>query len=102
MKLYALKDSVTAYMEEYWTCDKEYEGVTVEEQKTISGTNMFYCIPNGETGEKGEGTCGKHCAWYIPRNGKSGYCKESRGPLEGTGKFYKIIDQKFVRVKCHT
>ena len=35
----------------------------------------FFCREFGEVGEKGQGTCGRHCEAYQPRNGRSGVCK---------------------------
>jgi hypothetical protein len=43
---------------------------TAEKEK-IEG--VFYCHAVGECGE--EGTCGKQCDDYAPKNGKSGMCK---------------------------
>jgi len=37
-------------------------------------TDYFWCGIAQEFGEKGQGTCGKNCKDYKPRNGKSGRC----------------------------
>lgn len=37
------------------------------------GSGFFYCKCFGEVGES-NGTCGKECHKYKPRNGKSGIC----------------------------
>jgi len=43
-------------------------------------TGMFWCVHFAEIGESGNGTCGKVCKSYIPRNGKSGRCVHHATP----------------------
>jgi len=49
----------------------------VFEAKISDEKGFFYCKVMGEIGEV-DGTCGKDCIMYIPRNGKSGICTSYR------------------------
>jgi|GEM_PF-1671115 len=46
------------------------------------GSDYFYCMEVGEIGDKSEGTCGKFCGDYKPRNGRSGICKYFRSTYD--------------------
>jgi hypothetical protein len=37
---------------------------------------IFWCKHENSCGDSTEGTCGKNCEFYVPRNGKSGCCKD--------------------------
>jgi len=54
--------------------------------KIMYGSGYFYCQKYGETGESSEGTCGKWCESYKPRNGKNGRCKYHSNPYEASDK----------------
>lgn len=41
----------------------------------IHGEGLFWCKHYCEVGESNNGTCGKICPKYHPRNGKNGICK---------------------------
>jgi len=49
--------------------------VWLAEKDSFTNKHYFFCKAVGCFGEKGEGTCGKSCSEYFPRNGKSGICK---------------------------
>lgn len=71
----------------------ESDGITelkLFEAKRITGEGCFYCRMFATAGEAGDGSCGKMCEEYIPRNGKSGRCKHSGYCYEQTDK-QKII-----------
>jgi len=42
--------------------------------KRMTGEDFAWCTHYAEPLMKGEGTCGKVCDHYKPRNGKSGIC----------------------------
>lgn len=62
------------------------------EAEIETDTEYFYCREYQEVGIKGEGTCGKFCEKYSPRNGKNGRCKYSANCYIPTDK--KIILSK--------
>lgn len=64
------KDHFIDMMEERGITEMEVYPAIIE-----TGTGFFYCQEHGETGESGEGSCGKSCDFYKPRNGKNGRCK---------------------------
>lgn len=49
-----------------------FEAKKVDKHET---KGWFWCREHGGVGDKGEGTCGKDCEFYAPRNGISGCCK---------------------------
>jgi len=68
---YCYPESVfQAYMEEYNLTEIK---VFLAVKDTIF-TDYFWCKALADFGAKGEGTCGKVCKDYKPRNGKSGIC----------------------------
>jgi len=73
------KAQVLATMKQDGIIEKE-----VFEAKIAKNTGFFFCKHHQEVGEVGQG-CGKECAFYIPRNGKNGRCKESGQLYENTG-----------------
>jgi len=65
-----------------------------------SDTEYFYCHVVGETGLKGENTCGRNCENYIPCNGKTGKCKFYGNTYEAKENFI-ILKNKEMRIENH-
>lgn len=63
--------------------------MTVLKAKIVNDSEFFYCTEVMEVGEK-NGTCGKMCEDYRPRNSKSGICKYFRNTYENTGIVKKL------------
>lgn len=55
--------------------DDELTEKTVCEAIVDHDKSYFWCVETQDVGETGEGTCGKDCEDYKPRNGKFGVCK---------------------------
>ena len=64
----------------------------IEASREIS-TGMFWCNELQEIGNTNNGSCGKMCDEYKPRNGKNGLCKHWRHPYSYTDK-NKILKLK--------
>lgn len=47
-------------------------------------SDYFFCRHFYEVGEKNEGSCGRDCSEYKPKNNKSGACKHLGGMYEQT------------------
>jgi len=81
MKYYFREDDdETCYLINHWKRfleENQLDEIKLFEAERIksSDTEYFYCHIAGETGLKGENTCGKDCKDYIPCNGKTGKCK---------------------------
>jgi len=76
-KLYFKDDDENCYGLQYhidYMKENEIKEMKVFEAKPEHGTGMFFCKEYSEVGEV-NGTCGKQCDLYQPRNGKSGICK---------------------------
>jgi hypothetical protein len=54
--------------------DDELTEKTVSEAVIDPDKSYFWCTETGDAGLSDEGTCGKYCEYYKPRNGKSGVC----------------------------
>ncbi len=72
--------------------ENDIKEMQVFEAKVEHGTGFFFCHFFGEVGEV-NGTCGKMCKAYQPRNGKSGCCKNYGFVYEQTEKS-KILKLK--------
>lgn len=86
-KYYFTKDSEACKTVEAHLEDMKDEGISelvVYEAKPEFGSPYFFCHEHGEIGDK-NGTCGKQCPQYLPRNGRSGRCKHSGHVYEATG-----------------
>jgi len=55
----------------------------------IKESGFFWCKEYDAPGESGQGTCGKVCEGYQPKNGKSGCCTH-HGPCYEHGGKVKI------------
>lgn len=56
--------------------DAAEEGrVILIKAQPVKEDGYFYCRHFAEVSEHDNGTCGKHCAGYTPRNGRTGACK---------------------------
>ena len=62
------KKAWTDYMEE-----NNLKDMTVYEAKAHKESEYFFCRAFAEATEK-NGTCGKECKEYVPRNGIKGIC----------------------------
>lgn len=78
----------------------------IPEMKVYEGepeydTDHFYCKEYFEVGLKSEGSCGKICEGYAPRNGKSGRCKHSTHCYDITDrvKVLRLTDQEIAQIK---
>lgn len=62
----------------------------------------FYCKHFQECGDKAEGTCGKLCDAYNPRNGKSGVCQHYGYTYEQTDRCFtlKLSDELVFQNEC--
>lgn len=56
----------------------------------VTNSPYFYCQHYGEVGERSEGSCGKICKGYKPRNGKSGICKNYGYTYEQTDRCFTL------------
>lgn len=85
-KIYSDNENETCYTLEVWTKrmleNTDIEKLVLYEMQPMKGSGMFYCTEFDSIGDSSEKTCGKECSLYEPRNGKSGYCKNSRRPYE--------------------
>lgn len=92
MKYYfETKDSEMCYSKEYFQNlmeERELTEITVFGAKIETGSGFFFCKEFYAVGEV-NGTCGKFCSKYNPRNGKSGRCKHSGYFYDNTGE--KVI-----------
>ena len=91
-KLYFQDDDENCYNIQHhidYMKENEIKEMKVFEAKPEHGTGMFFCKEYSEVGEV-NGTCGKMCDKYMPRNGKSGICKYHGFVFEQTDKS-KII-----------
>lgn len=61
------------------------EKIELQVAKIVRGGGWYWCLVEGESGEVGDGNCGKNCADYKPRNGKNGRCCHSRNCYEPVG-----------------
>ena len=88
MKQYFIKDSIFSSTKKQvveYMKDNNLSEITVFEAKKIKVNDFFYCKING-MGYRDDMTCGsKWCVDYVPRNGKSGCCKNT-GNLYEKGK----------------
>ena len=87
------KNDEVCYPLSYWQRDafNEQKPIIVEEMKYDTSESMKWCQEEQEFMNKGDDVCGKSCDSYSPRNGKSGYCRNARHTLIGTGKFIKVM-----------
>ena len=82
-KLYFRKDSEMCYDLATIKDEMRSDGIseeTVTEAEIERGTGMFWCNEFFEIGDSSEGTCGRTCDGYKPRNGKNGICVHHRNP----------------------
>lgn len=71
-----------------WFEDRIKEGdmvIYLKEAKRDFKSGIMWCSIEGDFIEKGDGTCGKHCQSYEPRNGKSGRCRRLDNTFEPFG-----------------
>lgn len=66
------KNSEECYPKEDFLMRSETEAYEAVREKR---SEFFYCQAVHEVTTKGQGTCGRVCKKYAPRNGKSGICK---------------------------
>ena len=84
----------------------------VYEARIVRGEGFFFCSEFQEVGESGD-MCGKQCAKYSPRNGKSGRCRYHGGTYEPSEKvktiklkrmetkiIYGLYDSRYTTDKC--
>ncbi len=78
MKLYfQTQESEICYNESYFRKLLEDEGlteITIYRAKRQDVDGFFWCRFYLAAGDLSEGTCGKFCKHYTPRNGISGCC----------------------------
>lgn len=75
--------------------DDELTEKTVTEAVVDHDKSYFWCLATQDVGETGEGTCGKDCKDYKPRNGKFGACEwYFRCRMEGNEVVVKIKPAK--------
>jgi len=69
--------SEICYTADYFLENTEDDVTEIEVFEAIpeKDTGFYWCKHFQDVGDKTEGTCGKGCAYYTPRNGKSGCCK---------------------------
>jgi len=80
-------DGEMCYTLDYYRDKMKFEGIeemTLIESKPKFGSGFFWCKVHCFVGDKNEGTCGKLCDDYKPRNGKSGRCVHSANCYEPT------------------
>ncbi len=71
-------DDEQCHPEEYFRFQMELEGIDelpLHKATKTKVSGYFWCRRYEIVGEKGQGTCGRDCPNYNPRNGKSGICK---------------------------
>lgn len=81
------EDAEMCYSESYFQeliKERELTEIEVFKAERITNSGFFFCRKFMEVDEV-NGTCGKHCSKYIPRNGKSGRCKYSGYVYENIG-----------------
>jgi len=64
-----------SYFKELLELDGEWEEMKLYKAVRSYVPGWFWCHFFGAVGDKSEGTCGKLCDGYAPRNKKSGCCK---------------------------
>lgn len=69
--------------------------IIITEAKMDKGSGHFYCKEHNFVGDRSEGTCGKICPQYAPRNGKNGRCKFSYACYIPTDKKITILNPKY-------
>ena len=72
------EDSEICHTKEYFEIEMKHEEITeIEVFKAVPEKfyDVFWCRYYAVTGDSDEGTCGKQCKEYKPRNGKNGCCK---------------------------
>lgn len=74
--------------------DNQINHMEIFEAKIEHGTGMFFCKHFLAVGEL-NGTCGKMCEAYVPRNGIKGVCKHHGNVYEKTDK-NKVLKIKIV------
>lgn len=87
-KLYFQKSDENCYSKEYhleYMQENNIQQMELFESKVETGNGMFFCKHFFEIGEV-NGTCGKICEAYAPRNGKNGRCRHSGHTYEQTEK----------------
>lgn len=91
-------DDATCYMLQKHIQDMDDAMIDVlhlHEAKPVYNTDYFYCSHYQEIGDKAQGTCGKMCDHYAPRNGKSGRCKQCKNTYEQTENTYTLIKKPY-------
>lgn len=74
---------------------QDLQKITLTEAKMDKGSGHFYCKEHNFVGDRSEGTCGKICPQYAPRNGKNGRCKFSYACYTPTDKKSTILNPKY-------
>lgn len=98
MKYYSDDDGETCSSEKWWRnylITRNLPEIKLTEMKREIQSEFFYCLDVMEVGIKGEGTYGKMCDSYKPRNGKNGICKEYRSTYETTDKEIILTNSKY-------
>lgn len=71
------KDGELCYTLEYvrsYMSWNELDSITIYPAIRTTVPNVFWCNKYELVGDKSEGSCGKECQGYKPKNGKSGCC----------------------------
>lgn len=88
---FASKDDELCYEKSHFEDLMKEEGLSemtlFKAQKQEGIDDFFWCKYYSLVGAKSEGTCGKNCGEYSPKNGVSGCCKHY------STKFYEASDE---------
>ena len=95
MKFYFSKDnSEFCYPLDYFDDGDVLNLAEVDRDKS-----HFFCKAYGEPYEKEEDSCGKSCLEYVPRNGKSGMCKNQGRCYMPTGIYFIKQGKKAIKME---
>lgn len=89
MKYYFNGNDENCYPKQYhldYMKENEIKEMKVFVAKVERGIGVFFCTEFSEIGDANNGTCGKMCEHYKPRNGKKGICKNYGYVYENTEK----------------
>jgi len=79
--------------------ERELFGIIVSEAVRLSNIDHFFCKYFGLVIMKEDEPCGKECAYYEPRNGKRGCCKNRGFCYEPGKEFILKVDGKIKNIE---